>query len=90
VLPIANIIEKMTKIIAFNHVGNSTPLYEEKLTIVVSNTITAVKTRMMVNAVFLLRVKDVELIIFPFTLLNMVDAHKCLSTRCLYCKIRLS
>ena len=58
-LVITNIIEKMTKIITFNHVGNSTPLYEEKLTIVVSNTIIVVITKMKVSAVFLFRVKDV-------------------------------
>jgi hypothetical protein len=56
---ITNIIEKMTKIITLNQVGNSTPVYEEKLTIVVSNTIIVVITKMKVSAVFLLRVKDV-------------------------------
>jgi len=57
-LPITNITEKMTKIITLNHVGNSNPLYEEKLTIVVSNIIIVVKMRMKISAVFLLRVKD--------------------------------
>jgi hypothetical protein len=52
-------IEKMTKIIRFNHVGNSTPLYEEKLTIVVSNIATVMKTKMKTSAVFLLSVKEV-------------------------------
>jgi hypothetical protein len=66
-LPIRNIIEKITKIITFNQVGNSIPLYEEKLTIVVSNTIVVANTKMNVSAVFLLRVKDAELII-SFTL----------------------
>ena len=58
-LPITNTTEKMTKIITLDHVGNSNPLYEEKLTIVVSNIIIIVITKMRVSAVFLLRVKDV-------------------------------
>ena len=57
-LPIRKITEKMTKIVTFNWVGNSTPLYEEKLTIVVSNTITVVNTKMKMSDVFLSRVDD--------------------------------
>ncbi len=58
----------MIKIITFNQVGNSTPLYEEKLTIVVSNTIIVVKKRINASAVFLSRIKDVYLAIFSLSL----------------------
>jgi hypothetical protein len=57
VLLATNIIEKMTKIATFNQVGDSTPLYEEKSTIVESNTTTVVKINIKISEVFLLRVK---------------------------------
>jgi hypothetical protein len=53
VLLATNIIEKMTKIAVFTENEASTPLYEEKSTMVESNTTTAVKTKMKINEVFL-------------------------------------
>ena len=57
VLLATNIIEKMTKIATFNQVGDSTPLYEEKSTIVESDITTVVKINIKISEVFLLRVK---------------------------------
>jgi hypothetical protein len=54
VLLATNIIEKMTKIAAFNQVGYSTPLYEANSTIVESNTTMVVKIKMKISEVFLL------------------------------------
>ncbi len=70
VLVITNIMEKITKIAKFNEVGNSTPLYEENLTIVESNTAMAVKIKMKISDFFLVRFKVARLIIFSFTLQN--------------------
>jgi len=57
VLLAANIIENMIKIPALTDVEASTPLYEEKPTMVESKTTTAVKTSMKINEFFLLREK---------------------------------
>jgi hypothetical protein len=57
VLLATNIVEKMTKIVMFNQVGDSIPLYEENFTIVESNTTMVVKIKMKVSEVFLLSVK---------------------------------
>jgi hypothetical protein len=57
VLLATNIIEKMIKIVTFNQVGDSTPLYEENSTIIESNTTMVVKIKMKTSEVFLLRVK---------------------------------
>jgi hypothetical protein len=68
VLLVTNIIEKMIKIATFNQVGYSTPLYEEKSTIVESNTIMVEKINIKISEVFLLGIKVAELIIFFFIL----------------------
>jgi len=57
VLPITNIIEKLTKIITFVEIGSSTPLYVEKDTIDESNTIMVVKSKMKTSEVFLFSIK---------------------------------
>ena len=57
VLLATNIIEKMIKIAMFTEVGASTPLYEEKSTMVESINTRPVKIKMKINEVFLLRVK---------------------------------
>jgi hypothetical protein len=57
VLLATNIMEKMTKIAMFNQVGSLTPLYEEKATIVESNTTMVVKIKIKISEVFLLSVK---------------------------------
>jgi hypothetical protein len=57
VLLATNIMEKMTKIAMFNQVGSLTPLYEEKSTIVESNTTMVVKIKIKISEVFLLSVK---------------------------------
>jgi hypothetical protein len=57
VLLATNITEKMIKVATFNQVGTLTPLYEEKSTMDESNTTTAVKIKMKISEVFLLRVK---------------------------------
>jgi hypothetical protein len=57
VLLATNIMEKMTKIAMFNQVGSLTPLYEEKSTIIESNTTMVMKTTMKISEVFLLSVK---------------------------------
>jgi hypothetical protein len=57
VLLAPNIIENMIKIAVFDRLERSTPLYEENSTIVESNTIMVVKTKIKTSEVFLLRVK---------------------------------
>jgi hypothetical protein len=64
VLLATNIIEKMIKIATFNQVGSLTPLYEEKSTIVESNTTMAVKIKMKISDFFLVRFKLMRLLIF--------------------------
>jgi len=44
---------KMTKFVTFSDPGSSIPLYEEKVTIDKSNTITIVKVKMKTSDVFL-------------------------------------
>lgn len=68
VLLIKNIAEKETKIATFAELGASTPLYEEKSTMVESITATIVKVTIKINAVLLFRVIRVKLIILPFML----------------------
>lgn len=53
----AKIIERMIKIAVLTEIEASTPLYEEKSTIVESKTTTAVKTSIKINELFLLSVK---------------------------------
>ncbi|HXX98715.1 MAG TPA: hypothetical protein VEL11_16580 [Candidatus Bathyarchaeia archaeon] len=53
ILLITNIMYKMTKIVTFSDPGSSIPLYEEKVTIDKSNTITIVKVKMKTSDVFL-------------------------------------
>ena len=57
VLLATNIMEKMTKIAMFNQVGCLTPLYDEKSTIIESNTIMVVKIKIRISDVFLASVK---------------------------------
>jgi len=57
VLPITNIIEKLTKIITFVEIGSSTPLYVEKDTIDESNTMMVEKSKMKTSEVFLFSIK---------------------------------
>jgi hypothetical protein len=47
----------MAKIVTFSEIGNSIPLYEEKVTIEESNTTTVVKIKMKASDVFLFSVK---------------------------------
>ncbi|MFZ0221680.1 MAG: hypothetical protein WAM42_08305 [Candidatus Nitrosopolaris sp.] len=54
VLLVTNIIEKMIKIAVLTEIEASSPLYEEKTTMVESKTTTAVKTSMKINELFLL------------------------------------
>jgi hypothetical protein len=68
VLLIANIVKKMTKIVIFNHFGNSIPLYEENLTIIESKTAMLAKIKMKVRDVRLFTAKEL-IIIFSFTFL---------------------
>jgi hypothetical protein len=55
VLLAANIVEKMTNIAMFDQDEASTPLYEEKSTMVESTTTIVVKTKIKASEVFLLR-----------------------------------
>ena len=64
VLLATNIIEKIIKIATFSQVGSLTPLYEEKSTIVESNTTMAVKIKMKISDFFLVRFKLMRLLIF--------------------------
>jgi hypothetical protein len=64
ILTVTNIMKKMTKMVKFNGVGSSTPLYEENFTIVESNTAMAVKIKMKIRDFFLVRCKLARLIIF--------------------------
>jgi len=57
VLLATKIIERMIKIAVLTEIEASTPLYEEKSTIVESKTTTAVKTSIKINELFLLSVK---------------------------------
>jgi hypothetical protein len=52
-----NIIEKIMKIVVLSDVEASTPLYEEKFTMVESKTTMTVNTSMKINELFLLRDK---------------------------------
>jgi hypothetical protein len=56
VLVVTNIMENITKIAMFNHVGDLTPLYEEKSTIVESDIITVMKIKMNISEFSLPRV----------------------------------
>jgi hypothetical protein len=56
-LPAAYIIEKIIKIVVFVSLEGFTPLYDENLTIVESNIMIDVKTKIKASEVFLLRVK---------------------------------
>jgi hypothetical protein len=56
-LPAANIIEKMRKTTVFVSFEGFTPLYDENFTMVESNIIIDVKTKIKASEVFLLRVK---------------------------------
>jgi hypothetical protein len=67
-LLVRNSIEKMRKIPTFSQIGILTPLYEEKSTIVDSNTITVVKTKMRISEFLLVRSTVANLIIFSFIL----------------------
>jgi hypothetical protein len=65
-LLVKNIMEKMTKIVTFNHIGILTPLYEENCTIVASNTITIVRINTKISEFFLDRFTVTKLAIFFF------------------------
>jgi hypothetical protein len=56
-LPAANIIEKMIKTAVLVSLEGFTPLYDENLTMVESNIIIDVKTKINASEVFLLRIK---------------------------------
>jgi hypothetical protein len=51
-------MEKMIKIAIFEEIGSSTPLYEENSTMLESNTIMLMKSKMNRSEVFLLKVKE--------------------------------
>jgi hypothetical protein len=72
-LLIRNSMEKMRKIPTFSHIGILTPLYEEKSTIVDSNTITVVKIKMKKSELLLVSSIVTKLIIFSLILRNRIS-----------------
>ena len=56
VLLATNMMKNITKMAICNEVGSSTPLYEEKMTIVESNTTSIAKAKMKISAILLFNV----------------------------------
>jgi hypothetical protein len=77
---IANIVKKMTKIVIFDHFGNSTPLYEENLIIIDSKTAMPANIKMKVSEVHLFREK-VLLNILSLTSLKRENIVNCIASR---------
>jgi hypothetical protein len=73
VLLVKNIIEKMTNIVTFNHIGILSPLYVENFTIIESNTRTIVNIKTKISEFFLDRFKLVRQSIFSFVVRNRLD-----------------
>lgn len=69
-LNVRNIMENITKITTFNHIGIFTPLYDENFTIVASITNIDVRIKPKTSAFFLDKFKVVKLVIFSFILRN--------------------
>ena len=80
-LLVKNIMEKMTKIVTFNHIGILIPLYEENCTIVASNTKTIVRINTKISEFFLDRCKVAKLAIFSFILRNRITRGNILQNR---------
>ena len=77
---IANIVKKMTKIVIFDHFGNSIPLYEENLIIIDSKTAMPANIKMKASEVHLFRDK-VLLNILSLTSLNRENIVNCIASR---------